>query len=193
MEDERRGKQTDFPYHATYRAGQTTSTDHKGLISTVILPFTHGIDASAIASALALVQHLRVQLVALSLIPLPTNRKGSRPHLGALEQSKDFLIYMQQTASRRGIPITCVERYTHDPVQSIRAFAQDNKGAGVLLFVRHGVGVLLSSNEVKHLLTDGDLSRYLVSLQPRERAVPLLTWLAGWFTKTRESKGAPTS
>lgn len=182
MMDEHCRERTDSPYHAIPHTGQAAAYDCERPMS-FVLPFTHGIDALALTTAFALVQHWRVHLVALSLIRLPTKPNRQGPRLGAIEQSKDFLVYVQQVAERHGISITCVERYTSDPVQTIRTFAQDSNTAGVLLFVRNETGVLLSTDEVKPLLADGNLSRYLVSLQPQKRStISLLSWLASWFT-----------
>jgi hypothetical protein len=147
----------------------------------LLLPFTHGIDASTITCALALAQRTRFTLIALSLIQLPEAANARHPRLEHIQQSKDFLIYIQRRAAKQGVPIECIELYTHHAVRSIRSLAREMECAGVLLFVRRGNGVLLATDEVKQLLEEADLPLFFVRLRPRESASFLPGWLSRWF------------
>ena len=91
----------------------------------LLLPFTHGIDVSAITYALALGQHFYVTLVVLSLIRLPETPGTRNPRLEDIQQSKDFLEFVYHKAARQGVPTVRVELYTHNPVRSIRTLAQE--------------------------------------------------------------------
>src|SRR5205085_8275139 len=70
----------------------------------VLLPFTHGIDTSAITYALTFAQRFHLTVVALSLIRLPAVQGRRHPRLEAIQQSKDFLEYVQHKAARQGVP-----------------------------------------------------------------------------------------
>src|SRR5579883_1756923 len=129
----------------------------------LLLPFTHGIDVSAIVSALALAQRFGATLVPLSLIYLPpTARRGVRWE--DIQQSRDFLEFVQRKAVRSGVPVERIELYTHNPVGSARALAREMKCAGIVVAVRRGSGVLLATSEVKGLLEKKDIPLYVVSL-----------------------------
>jgi hypothetical protein len=147
----------------------------------LLLPFTHGIDVSAITSALALAEQLGATLVVLSLIRLPQPQtRGVR--LGEIEQSNDFLEFVQHKAARWGVPLVRVELYTHTPVSSIRALAQEMECVGIIVFVRRGSGVLLATEEVKQLLEDRRLPLYVAQLPAKKRPFSLLRgWLSRWL------------
>jgi len=135
----------------------------------LLLPFTHGIDVSAIVSALALAQRFGATLVPLSLIYLPpTARRGARWE--DIQQSRDFLEFVQRKAARSGVPVERMELYTHNPVGSARALAREMECAGIVVVVRRGAGVLLATSEVKGLLEKRDIPLYVVSL-PGETGV----------------------
>ena len=153
------------------------------IMTRLLLPFTHGIDVSAITYALALGQHFYVTLVVLSLIRLPETPGTRNPRLEDIQQSKDFLEFVHHKAARQGVPIVRVELYTCHPVRSIRALAQEMECAGILLFVHQGAGVLLATGEVKQLLEDNSLPLYIVALPQSERGFPLARWLARWFNR----------
>ncbi len=129
----------------------------------LLLPFTHGVDTSAIASALALAQRFDATLVPLSLIHLP-HTSGRGPRWEDIQQSRDFLEFVQRKATRSGVPVKRMELYTHNPVRSTRVLAQEMECAGIIVAVRQGAGVLLATSEVKGLLENKDLPLYVVSL-----------------------------
>lgn len=147
-------------------------------MSSLLLPFTHGVDASAINYALALAQRFHSTLVVLSLIRLPEVPGARKPRLDAIQQSKDFLEFVQHKAARQGVPIVRVELYTLHPVRSIRTLAQEMECAGILLFVHRGAGVLLATAEVKQLLEDGSLPLYIARLPWNESGFSRLRWLS---------------
>ena len=149
----------------------------------ILLPFTHGIDASAISYALALAERLQLTLVVLSLIHLPETPGTRNPRLEDIQQSKDFLEFVHHKAARQGVPIVRVELYTCHPVRSIRALAQEMECAGILLFVQRGAGVLLTTGEVKQLLEQESVPLYMVSLLPNKGGFPPLRWLTRWFNR----------
>ena len=149
----------------------------------LLLPFTHGIDASAITYALALAQRVGASLVLLSLIRLSQISSKRGPRLQDIEQSRDFLEFVQHKAARAGVPVERLELYTPDPVRSIRAIAQEMECAGIILFVRRGTGVLLATSEVKQLLEDEKIPLYLVLLLSKDRAFSFPRWFARWFSR----------
>lgn len=154
-------------------------------MTSLLLPFTHGVDASAINYALALAQHFHSTLVVLSLICLPEAPGARKPRLDAIQQSRDFLEFVQSKATRRGVPVTRFELYTHHPVRSIRTLAQEMDCAGILLFVHRGAGVLLATAEVKQLLEDDSLPLYMAQLHAGERSFLGFRWLSRWLGRLR--------
>lgn len=151
------------------------------MMTRLLLPFTHGIEVSAITSALALAQHFGATLVVLSLIHLPQAPDTRGPRWEDIQQSNDFLEFVHHKAARWSVPLERVELYTHHPVGSIRALAQEMECAGIVLVVRRGAGVLLATNEVKQLLEEQRMPLYIVQLLPKDNPFSLPCWLSRWF------------
>src|SRR5205085_8645823 len=164
MEDNNGGKQTD----SSRKNGRNADVDLAVVMTNLLLPFTHGIDVSAITYALAFAQRFHSTLVVLSLVSLPETPGTRKPRLEAIQQSKDFLEFVQHKAARQAVPIVRIELYTHHPARSIRALAQEMECAGILLFVHRGAGVLLATGEVKQLLEDHSLPLYIAPLPSNE-------------------------
>ena len=179
MEDEHGYEQTD----RSSNSGQDAPVDLAVIMTQILLPFTHGIDASAISYALAIAQRLQLTLVILSLIRLPETPSTRKPRLEDIQQSKDFLEFVHHRAARQGVPIVRMELYTCNPVRSIRALAQEMECEGILLFVQCGVGVLLATEEVKQLLEQESIPLYIVPLLPNKGGFPHLRWLTRWFSR----------
>jgi hypothetical protein len=152
-------------------------------MTNLLLPFTHGISDSAITCALAFAQDYHFTLVVLSLIRLPDKPGKRNPRLEDIQQSKDFLEFVYHKAARQGAPIVRVELYTHHPVRSIRTLAQEMECAGILLFVRRGIGVLLATSEVKQLLEEESIPLYIARLPSIERRFPHQEWLTRWLKR----------
>jgi hypothetical protein len=150
------------------------------LMLRLLLPFTHGVDSSAITSALALAQRLNATLVLLSLIQQP-QPSGKGPRWEDIQQSRDFLEFAHHKALRAEVPVERVELYTQNAPRSIRAFAQEMECAGIVLVVRQGAGVLLATHEVKQLLEKKGVAIYVVSLPTRKRLFSLPQWLSHGF------------
>ena len=146
----------------------------------LLLPFTHGIDVSAITVALALARRFGATLVILSLIRLPQGLDRG-PRWEDIQQSNDFLEFVQHKAARSGVPVERMKLYTSRPVGSIRALAQEMECAGIILAVRRGTGVLLATNEVKQLLEDQSIPIYIVPLLAKDSMFSLPRWLSRWF------------
>lgn len=141
----------------------------------LLLPFTHGIEESAITYAIALARRLDATLVLLSLIHLP-QAPDRGPRWEDIQQSRDFLEFAAHKAARLNVRIERVELRTHHPVSSIRAFATEMECAGIVLVVQRGTGVLLETHEVKQLLEDKRISLYMISLPTKEGIFSLSRW-----------------
>lgn len=155
----------------------------------LLLPFTHGIDGPAITHALSLAKHRQATLVLLSLLrPRPHGQSGKQAvRWEDIQQAADFLVFTQQKAARMGVSLQHVELRTPHPVQSIRALAREMDCEGILLFVRRGEGVLLSTHEVKQLLEDLQYPLYVANLPVSNSWFSLLSWYSGWFRKRGSS------
>lgn len=149
----------------------------------LLLPFTHGIDGPAITSALSLAHHRQARLVLLSLLRPHGRSDRQAVRWEDIQQAADFLVFTQQKAARIGVSLQHVELRTPHPVQSIRAFAREMDCEGIILFVRRGEGVLLSTHEVKQLLEDLQYPLYVANLPVSNPWFSLLSWCSGWFRK----------
>ncbi len=153
------------------------------IMTRLLLPFTHGIDVSAITAALALAESFDATLVVLSLIHLP-QAPDKGPRWEDIQQSNDFLAFVHHKAARWVVPVERVELYTRNPVCSICALAQEMECTCIVLVVRRGAGVLLATHEVKQLLEDQRLPLYVVQLLAKESTFSLPRWLSRWFRRT---------
>src|ERR1051326_3335423 len=150
------------------------------IMTRLLLPFTHGINVSAIAQALALTHRFGATLVVLSLIRLP-QRPDRGPRWEDIQQSNDFLECVQYKAARSGVPVERMELYTHHPVGSIRALAREMECTGIVLVVRRGAGILLATHEVKQLLEDQSFPLYIVPLPAKDSMFSFPGWLSRWY------------
>ncbi len=148
----------------------------------LLLPFTHGIDSSAITAALALAQRLNATLTLLSLIHQP-QVPGKGPRWEIIQQSQDFLEFTSHKAARAGVPVERVEQYTRHIPRSIRAFAQEMECAGIVLTVRRGAGVLLATHEAKQILEEKCVPIFVVSLPTRNSFFSALQRFARRFSR----------
>ncbi len=131
--------------------------------SRLLLPFTHGVDAHALEFAVLLARSRHATLVPYSLIYVPPTARGAR--LERIQQSKDFQALVQTKATKHGVAIESQEVYTSDVIESIHRTMQELNCSGIILFVRDGDGVLLSTNEVKHILTLVPGQHHVIRLQ----------------------------
>ncbi len=118
----------------------------------LLLPFTHGVDACAIDSALRMAKGCQAILVPLALINVPEDGQAKGARLEHIQQSKDFLEAVKRRAACYDVPFERLEVFTSDVVQSIWAVASEMECEGILLFVGGKHGILLSTCEIKHLM-----------------------------------------
>jgi len=131
----------------------------------LLLPFTHGVDAYAIDSALRLAKGRDAILIPLALIHVPEDGRPKGARLEHIQQSKDFLEAVKRKAARYSVPIERLEVYTSDVVESIRAIASEMECEGILLFVGGRDGVLLTAREIKHLMEHFTCNLYVLRLE----------------------------
>ena len=131
--------------------------------SRLLLPFTHGVQTHALEYAVLLAKSRHATLVPCSLIHVPQNSRGAR--LERIQQSKDFQVLVQSKAAKHGVVIEAQEIYTRDVIASIQDVTQELHCTSIILFVRDGDGVLLSTNEVKHILTLVPGQHHVIRLQ----------------------------
>ena|SRR5579884_569107 len=131
----------------------------------LLLPFTHGMDAYAIESALRLAKGRDAILIPLALIHVPEGGRPKGARLEHIQQSKDFLEAVKHKAVRYGVPIERLEVYTSDVVESIRVIASEMGCEGILLFVGGKHGILLSPREIKHLMEHFTCRLYILRLE----------------------------
>lgn len=131
--------------------------------SKLLLPFTQGVHEHALEYAVLLAKNRHATLVPCSLICVPQTARGVR--LESIQQSKDFQALVQSKASKHGVAIEAREVYTSNVIASIQGLAQEMDSNSIILFVCDGDGVLLSTNEVKHILTLVPGQHHVIRLQ----------------------------
>lgn len=127
-----------------------------------LLPFTHGVEMRAIEEAVRLARKEHATLLPLSL--LPSHERSHRLRFEHIQQSKDFLEAVKQKAVRQHVPVEPVELQTDHPTHAIIEFAHKHKVNGIVLITRDGKGVLLSTNQVRHLLEKQSSLFYIIQL-----------------------------
>jgi hypothetical protein len=131
--------------------------------SKLLLPFTCRVHAYALEYAVLLAKNRHATLVPLSLIYVsPTTGEARLEHI---QQSKDFQALVQSKATRCGVAVECREVYTSDVIASIQRMTQKLDCTNFILFVCDGDGVLLSTNEMKHILTLVPGQHHVIRLQ----------------------------
>lgn len=131
--------------------------------SKLLLPFTQGVHEHALEYAVLLAKNRHAVLVPCSLIYVPRNARGAR--LESIQQSKDFQALVQSKASKYGVALEAREVYTSNVIASIQCMTQAMDSNSIILFVCNGDGVLLSTNEVKHILTLVPGQHHVIRLQ----------------------------
>lgn len=129
----------------------------------LLLPFTHGIDGTAIEYALIFARQTRSTLVAGSWLS-PVVGKPGRPLLGHIEQSQDFLALTGYKAKRFHVPVEPIELYSIDSAKSMQALAGEMDCDAILLFMRNEKVLLISKEEMQQLLRDSHVPLLLVKL-----------------------------
>jgi hypothetical protein len=122
--------------------------------SRLLLPFTHGVNCLALDYAVKLAKSRNAVLVPLSLIPVRADKSSKGARLEFIQQSQDFLASVQYRAAQLSVPVEVSEVYTADVIGSIKDVVYNKNCDGVLLFLHSGVGVLLNTLEVKHIMTE---------------------------------------
>jgi len=135
----------------------------------LLLPFTHGIEMEALDAAISLAKASHATLVALAL--LRVKAKGSRqdPRLEHLMEANDFLETVRWKAARSGVPIEGFQVLTADVGQSLDVLTRQFSCGGIVLFVRQGQGILLSSDDIVGCLHLGNCIGYLMQLDAKPR------------------------
>lgn len=136
---------------------------HNAHSSKLLLPFTSGVDVHALEYAVLLARNRHATLVPFSLIYVPPTTRDAR--LERIQQSKDFQALVQSKAARHGVVVEFQEVYTSDVIENIQRMTQELNCSSIILFVRDREGVLLSTSEVKHILTSVPGQHHVIRLQ----------------------------
>ncbi len=140
-----------------------TINGHYAHSSRLLLPFTRGVHSHALEYAVLLAKNWHATLVPFSLIYISTTTGGVR--LESIQQAKDFQALVQAKAARYGVAVEAQEVFTSDVIGSIQRTTQELTCGNIILFVCEGEGVLLSTNEVKHILTLVPGQHHVIRLQ----------------------------
>ncbi len=160
----------------------------------LLLPFTHGIDMDVLEYAVLLAKGRDATLVPLSLIHIPKGRRSGGARLEQVQQSKDFLEAIKHKAAFYDVPIERFEIFTGDVVESINIHAQNMDCADTLLFVRDGNGILLQTDEIKHLMEQPTCKLSIIRLPSKAGkrfTWTLPEWLFNWLPGRRGKQDEP--
>ncbi|GHO82837.1 hypothetical protein [Dictyobacter formicarum] len=133
----------------------------------LLLPFTHGIDGTALEYAFVFARQVQSTLVVGSWLTRPTAGKSGRLLLGHIEQSQDFLALTGYKAQRFQVPVEPIELYSIDIAKSMRALASEMGCDAILLFMRYGKILLISKEEMQQLLHDSHIPVLIIRLPDR--------------------------
>ncbi len=160
----------------------------------LLLPFTHGIDMDVLDYAVLLAKSRDATLVPLALIHVPEGRRSRGARLEHVQQSKDFLEAIKHKASRYAVPLERFEIFTSDVVVSINVHAQKMECESILLFVQDGEGILLQTNQMKHLMEQALCKLAIIRLPSKaskRSTLALPRWLLNWFPGMRRRQEEP--
>ena len=160
----------------------------------LLLPFTHQIDMDVLDYAVLLAKGRNATLVPLSLIHIPKGHHSGGARLEHVQQSKDFLEATKHKAAYYGVPIERYEIFTSDVVESINIHAQNIECADILLFVRDGEGILLQTDEIKHLMEQPICKLSIIRLPSKAGkrfTWTLPEWLFNWLPGRRRRHNEP--
>ncbi|GCE16340.1 universal stress protein [Dictyobacter kobayashii] len=154
----------------------------------LLLPFTHGIDGTAIEYALIFARQTQSTLVVGSWLAHPTLGKPGRPLLGHIEQSKDFLALTGYKAKRFHVPVEPVELYSVDSAKSMQVLAREMDCDAILLFMRKDKVLLISKEEMQQLLRNSHTPLLIVRLPGRYPAwQKFKAWSIAWLQRMHRS------
>ena len=149
----------------------------------LLLPFTERIDLAALAYAIHFAKSQQATLVPLALIPPSKQQWAEEPRLEAIEQANDFLEAVKYQAKRVDVGVESYTLWTSEVVRSIRLFAQEMACTGILLFLREGTPVLLSSEVARRLLTAVPSALLLIHLHSSSGTGRIPSWLHRIFER----------
>jgi hypothetical protein len=145
----------------------------------------------AVNTALGVVQKGNAGLVALSLIAVSPGKRSQGVRLELIQQSQDFLETVKYRAERFAIPVERHEMYTENTLESLETLPRELGCEGMILFSRGEQALLLSNQEVRHMLSRVPLSLMLIDLGQTEpswfshKVAGFSSWLQGlWKDNT---------
>jgi hypothetical protein len=145
-----------------------------------LLPFTHGVERSAIERVVSLAASAGATLVAVSLISSPA--KGAR--LEHIQQSKDFLETVLHTAARFQVLVERFEVFTAGALQQdLVMLVHERRCEAIVVVTDGGHARLLQDEQVKRLLVEPPAALVLLRLAPPSdlpTAWPLARLLSWW-------------
>jgi hypothetical protein len=135
----------------------------------LLLPFTHGIEMEALDAAISLAEACHATIVALALLRVKGKRSRQDPRLEHLMEANDFLEAVRWKAARSGVPTEGFQVLTADVGQSLDVLTRQLSCSRMVLFVREGQGVLLSTAAIVGCLHLGNCTCYLLHLEAKHR------------------------
>jgi hypothetical protein len=154
-----------------------------------LLPFTFGVDTSAITTAVLQAAACNTTLVAVSLVVMSNTRRGVR--LERLQQSQDFLETVQQLACRYQVPLEHHEVLTYASgaalADEIERLAHEFRCRCCVIVTSKEREILLCKDELCALLTKASLSFLLCRLSPQTEQPSLAARLRFLFSELRHN------
>lgn len=128
----------------------------------VLLPFTHGVNESAIDHALRFAGASHMTLVTVALIPLPKTRSGDGVRLEHIQQAKDFFELIRVKAARYEVAVEQYEQITNNVLESIKSVARQRDCQGLLMMAGGKGMYFLAVEETQQIKQHVDLPLYVL-------------------------------
>lgn len=147
-----------------------------------LLPFTDGLGTCAIDCALRQAKHCGATIVAVSLCTAAPQKQTS---LERNTQARVFLKVVQRAAEKYQVSVERYQVFTSDVVRSISMLTSDLQCTGIVVVIGEKQGVLLSNQELRHLLLHEQSSSLVLIRLPVQKektsALNLAAKIFLWF------------
>jgi hypothetical protein len=159
-----------------------------------LLPFTYGLNTNAIDSILRQAKHYDATIVAVSLC---TGASEEQMLFERNTQARVFLKTVQRVAEKYQVSVERYRVFTSNVIRSIRMLTSDLQCTSLVVVIGEKQGVLLSTQELRHLLLHEQSSSLVLIRLPVQKektsALNLATKIFLWFHRGQKSPGTTTS
>ncbi|GHO71591.1 hypothetical protein KSC_104830 [Ktedonobacter sp. SOSP1-52] len=148
----------------------------------------------ALGAAISLAEACHATLVALALLRVKGKRSRQGPRLEDVMEANNFLEAVRWKAARAGVSTEGFQVLTAEVGQSLDVLIKQFSCSGIVLLVREGQGILLSTDDIVGCLHLGHCTSYLVQLPAKRRPQlnSLFKRLFSFASGPRRRSGSPS-